>query len=91
MEMIVLLERLENVREGSKGFNARCPNHEDKHNSLSVMLNDKGKIIVKCFAGCPTEDVLKKSILHLQIYTRRSKKAKSNRIRYTIMLMKMVS
>ena len=37
---------------------ARCPAHEDKTPSLSVKIGDNDCVILKCFAGCPTEDVV---------------------------------
>lgn len=41
---------------------ARCPAHEDKRASLGLKIvpNDDGgdKVVVKCQAGCPTQDVL---------------------------------
>lgn len=40
------------------GFNVLCPVHNDRGPSLSVTLKDS-KILVKCQAGCKTEDVLK--------------------------------
>ena len=45
-------------RTGDK-LTARCPAHEDKTPSLSVTIGDTGDcVILKCFAGCPTEDVV---------------------------------
>jgi len=42
---------------GRNGFNALCPCHSDKRNSLSV--TQKGdKILMKCFAGCNYSDIL---------------------------------
>ncbi len=40
------------------GFNVLCPVHNDRGPSLSVTLKDS-TILVKCQAGCKTEDVLK--------------------------------
>ena len=45
-------------RTGDK-LTARCPAHEDKTPSLSVTIGDTGDcVILKCFAGCPTEAVV---------------------------------
>ena len=52
--------RLENVRENGKGCTARCPAHDDRHNSLSVGLGDDGRVLLKCHAGCETGDILVK-------------------------------
>jgi len=40
------------------GFNVLCPIHNDRDPSLSVTLRDTA-ILVKCRAGCKTEDILK--------------------------------
>ena len=40
---------------------ARCPAHDDKTPSLSVTIGDKKDcVILTCFAGCTTEDVVAK-------------------------------
>ena len=44
-------------RTGDK-LMARCPAHDDKTPSLSVTIGDKDCVILKCFAGCTTEDVV---------------------------------
>ena len=48
----LLLSRLEGVRKSGRGYVARCPAHNDKSPSLSVVETDDGKILVHCFAGC---------------------------------------
>lgn len=57
-----LLERLQGVRRGGSGWTAKCPGpahqHGDRHPSLSVAEGDGGRILLKCHAGCATEDVL---------------------------------
>ncbi|NCA71677.1 MAG: DNA primase [Sphingobacteriia bacterium] len=53
-----LLERLEKVRQvGTDRWMARCPAHDDKSPSLSVRA-DGDKVLVHCFAGCSSDDVL---------------------------------
>jgi len=44
------------VRPVGLGFMALCPAHRDRNTSLSVRETN-GRILVKCFAGCTTEDV----------------------------------
>ena len=44
-------------RTGDK-LTARCPAHDDKTPSLSVKIGDNDCVILKCFAGCPTDAVL---------------------------------
>lgn len=52
-----ILSRLDGVRKTQKGFSAKCPAHEDKTASLSLMQSGD-KILMHCFAGCTTADVL---------------------------------
>jgi hypothetical protein len=49
--MTDLLARLKGVEPSGDGWTARCPAHEDRHNSLSVHHRD-GRWLVKCHAGC---------------------------------------
>lgn len=36
----------------------RCPVHADKRPSLAVRELPDGKLLLRCYAGCATEDVL---------------------------------
>ena len=55
----VLLDHLLKVKSnGSMRWLACCPAHEDKSPSLSIRELDDGRILIKCFAGCSTEEVL---------------------------------
>ncbi len=54
----VIRERLQNVQENGHGCVARCPAHDDRHNSLSVREGDDGRVLLKCFAGCDYRDVV---------------------------------
>ncbi len=45
-------------KPNGRGFLCRCPAHDDKSPSLSVMDADSGNVLIKCFAGCSTEDVV---------------------------------
>jgi hypothetical protein len=51
-----LLQLLKGVRSNASGFKAKCPAHLDRNPSLSVRETN-GRILVKCFAGCATNDV----------------------------------
>ncbi len=54
-----LLELLEGVRETAPGrYIARCPAHDDRSPSLSIKDGDDGRVLIHCFAGCETENVL---------------------------------
>lgn len=52
--------KLENVRRSGAGaWSARCPGHDDNRNSLGVRVGDNGSLLVRCYAGCETEHILK--------------------------------
>ena len=53
-----ILSRLEGVKGRDGKYMARCPNHGDSTPSLSVSLGEDNKILLKCFAGCSTEDIV---------------------------------
>ncbi len=44
------------LRNGSSWM-ALCPAHDDRNPSLSISEGEAGKVLLHCFAGCPTEDV----------------------------------
>lgn len=57
MKAIEILHKLQNVRKSSNGFVALCPSHDDAKQSLSVKESD-GKTLLKCFAGCDTQEIV---------------------------------
>jgi len=53
------LARLQRVKRQGKGWIASCPAHgDDTHPSLSVTEGADGRILVHCFAACPSERIL---------------------------------
>jgi hypothetical protein len=46
----LLLSRLQGVRKSGRGWQAKCPSHEDRHASLSVGEASSGAALVHCFA-----------------------------------------
>lgn len=59
MSADALLARLDRARRtGDNRWVARCPAHDDKGPSLSVRELDDGRVLLHCFAGCATGDVL---------------------------------
>ena len=52
------LARLSGCRAAGSRRTAKCPAHDDRNPSLSICLGDDGHKLVKCHAGCRTEDVL---------------------------------
>ncbi|UYG08382.1 hypothetical protein [Halomonas sp. M4R1S46] len=43
---------------GPERWLACCPAHDDRSPSLAIRETEDGTILVKCFTGCPTADVL---------------------------------
>lgn len=53
-----VLGALENVRQSGDGWLARCPVHDDQHNSLSISEGDDGRALLKCHVGCDVKDIV---------------------------------
>ena len=54
-----IISRLEKVRRtGDRRWVALCPAHEDRRPSLTVREADDGRVLLCCFAGCTTENIL---------------------------------
>ncbi len=41
-----------------RGTSARCPAHDDNSPSLSITKGDRQAVILKCHAGCDTDDIV---------------------------------
>ncbi|RLF30639.1 MAG: hypothetical protein DRN07_08325 [Thermoplasmata archaeon] len=60
MTLQELLRKLDNVRKrAAGGYTARCPAHQDHHNSLAINELD-GKLLLHCFRGCSLDSILDK-------------------------------
>ena len=53
-----VLSRLQGVRKDGRGWKALCPAHADRNTSVKVDEAEAGKVLLKCFAGCRTEDIV---------------------------------
>lgn len=54
-----VLRRLHGVRQVGPGkWTACCPAHNDRSPSLSIREAEGGKVLLRCWAGCPTAEVL---------------------------------
>ena len=53
-----ILSRFKSVQKENDGYRALCPAHEDKNPSLSISEGNKGGVVLRCFAGCKTDDIL---------------------------------
>lgn len=59
MSVDKLLNGLQKLkRTGNSSWMACCPAHDDRSPSLSIKDNGDGKVMLRCFAGCETIDVL---------------------------------
>jgi putative DNA primase/helicase len=45
-------------RKAGRGWSARCPAHDDRNPSLSLRDSATGGVLVKCFAGCPKNEII---------------------------------
>ncbi len=52
-----VLRRLQSVKGGHGQWTARCPAHDDRHESLSISMGRDGRILLKCHAGCSVEKI----------------------------------
>ncbi|MGB8477672.1 MAG: hypothetical protein WCE63_02375 [Acidobacteriaceae bacterium] len=43
---------------GPNRWQARCPAHEDSSPSLSIAEGKDGRVLMRCWAGCATKDIL---------------------------------
>ena len=56
-----LLPYFKGVKKCGNGFMARCsvPGHDDKNPSVHIQLSEDGtRILIHCFAGCTTEEIM---------------------------------
>lgn len=53
-----LLSRLDRVQRGGQGWRCDCPCGHRTHGTLSIAQADSGAILLHCFSGCSTADVL---------------------------------
>ena len=53
-----IIQHLNKVKKTGKGYQARCPAHEDTGPSLSLREGDDGRVLLHCHAGCATAAVV---------------------------------
>ncbi len=53
-----VLAKLPEATSSGDGWAAHCPAHVDRQPSLSISTAGDGKVLLKCHAGCPTEEVV---------------------------------
>ncbi|MHC8355666.1 virulence-associated protein E [Pseudomonas sp. LB3P81] len=55
-KLLPLLDKVRQVKPGK--WTARCPAHDDKTPSLHITEVEDGKLLVKCWAGCSTTQIV---------------------------------
>lgn len=53
-----VLNRLSHVCSHGNGYKALCPAHTDQQASLSIGTGEDGRVLLHCFAGCTTEQIV---------------------------------
>jgi putative DNA primase/helicase len=71
-------------RKAGRGWSARCPAHDDRNPSLSLRDDPKGGVWVRCFAGCPNNEVIT-SLRAMGLWTlRNSPKISTTLVKQTV-------
>lgn len=54
-----VLNRLDKVKSaGANKWKACCPAHDDKHPTLAITETSQGVVLLKCWAGCSTKEIV---------------------------------
>jgi hypothetical protein len=56
MTIHAFIQLVEGAKQTPRGWQVRCPSHDDRDPSLSVREGDRG-LLLKCWAGCSAEDI----------------------------------
>lgn len=56
MKVEALLSQLDGVRRTRRGWQTKCPAHDDRNPSLSISEGERG-LLLKCWAGCTVEEI----------------------------------
>ena len=56
--LALILSKFNNQKKNSSGWQVNCPVHDDQKASLSISLANDGKVLLKCHAGCKTEEII---------------------------------
>jgi hypothetical protein len=66
VEFDSFISKLDGVKKAGNGWQAQCPAHDDRQASLSISEGDDGRILIKCFAGCTAEEIVRALNLELK-------------------------
>lgn len=59
MTAAAVARALGGAKQHGGGWLACCPVHDDRIPSLSLVDGDRGRLLLKCFAGCDTRDIFR--------------------------------
>jgi putative DNA primase/helicase len=54
-----VLAQFPGVKKTANGWQTKCPAHDDKVASLSISVQEDGKVLLYCHAGCELRDILR--------------------------------
>ena len=76
-----VLERLSNSKRNGDSHIASCPAHSDTNPSLSITINDNGRVNLKCFAGCDSDSILRALRMNVaDLYPSESRKQRGPKV-----------
>ncbi len=59
MEINEILSKFQKVyKSGNDQWQCLCPVHDDKSPSVGIKSTKDGRILIHCFSGCPTNEIL---------------------------------
>lgn len=59
MEINEILSKFQRVyKSGNDQWQCLCPVHDDKSPSVGIKYTKDGRILIHCFSGCPTNEIL---------------------------------
>lgn len=59
MEINEILSKFQKVyKSGNDQWQCLCPVHDDKSPSVGIKYTKDGRILIHCFSGCPTNEIL---------------------------------
>lgn len=59
MDINEILSKFQRVyKSGNDQWQCLCPVHDDKSPSVGIKYTKDGRILIHCFSGCPTNEIL---------------------------------
>jgi 5S rRNA maturation endonuclease (ribonuclease M5) len=60
MNINEFIKKFSSAKKKNGQYRVKCPAHDDETASLSVKEGSDGRILLKCFAGCTADEIVKK-------------------------------